>query len=54
MSVLKNYLTQVSTYTGLVKLGVAAGMLSTGVGGAIQAAILAVAGVVDVVRNENK
>jgi hypothetical protein len=52
MSVITNYLTQVSTWSGLLKLGLAGLGFSTGVGNLAVQAILAVAGVVDVIRNE--
>ncbi len=54
MNFFKNYLTQPSTYQGLLKIAISAGMLSTGLGGAIGAAITAVAGLYDVIRNERK
>ena len=52
MNILINYLTQVSTWTGLLKVGLAAAGYSNGVGNGAAQAVLAVAGVVDMVRNE--
>ena len=52
MSTLKNYVCQPSTWLGLVKLGAAFGLYSTGIGGAIGSAIIGVFGLIDVVRNE--
>ena len=52
MNALKLYVRQPSTWLGLAKLGAAAGLYSTGVGGAIGTAILGVFGLIDVVRNE--
>jgi hypothetical protein len=54
MSIFKTYLKQPSTWLGLAKLGAAAGIYSTGLGGAISTAIIAVFGLVDVVRNEHR
>lgn len=54
MSIIKTYLKQPSTWLGLAKLGAAAGIYSTGIGGAISTAIIAVFGLVDVVRNEHR
>lgn len=47
-----NYMRQPSTWLGLAKLGAALGLYSTGVGGSIGSAIVAVFGAVDVIRNE--
>ena len=52
MSVIVNYLTQVSTWSGLLKLGLAGFGFSAGAGNLAVQAVLAVAGVVDVIRNE--
>jgi len=52
MNLFKNYLQQPSTWLGVAKLGAAAGLYSTGVGGAITTAIMGVFGVIDVLRNE--
>lgn len=49
---LKEYAKQPSTWLGLAKIGAAIGLYSTGVGGAIAQAIIAVFGLLDVVRNE--
>jgi len=54
MSIFKTYLKQPSTWLGLAKLGAAAGIYSTGLGGAISTAIIAVFGLVDVARNEHR
>ena len=54
MSIFKTYLRQPSTWLGLAKLGAAAGIYSTGLGGAISTAIIAVFGLVDVARNEHR
>jgi len=53
-TLLKSYLRQPSTWLGLAKLGAAFGLYSTGVGGAIGSAIVAIFGAVDVIRNERK
>lgn len=52
MNILKNYLKQPSTWLGFVKIGAAVGLYSTGVGGAIGSAILAIFGAADVIRKE--
>lgn len=49
---LKDYARQPSTWLGLLKIGTAIGLWSTGVGGAIAQAVIAIFGAVDVVRNE--
>lgn len=49
---IKEYVRQPSTWLGLAKLGAALGLYSTGLGGAIAQAVLAVFGVLDVIRNE--
>ena len=49
---IKEYVGQPSTWLGLAKLGAALGLYSTGVGGAVAQAIIAVFGVIDVFRNE--
>lgn len=49
---IKDYAKQPSTWLGLAKIGAAIGLYSTGVGGAIAQAIIAVFGLLDVVRNE--
>lgn len=49
---LKHYVKQPSTWLGLLKIGTAVGLWSTGVGGAIAQAVIAIFGAVDVVRNE--
>jgi hypothetical protein len=54
MSIFKTYLKQPSTWLGIAKLGAAAGIYSTGLGGAISTAIIAIFGFVDVVRNEHR
>jgi hypothetical protein len=54
MSIFKTYLKQPSTWLGLAKLGAAVGIYSTGLGGAISTAIIAVFGLVDVARNEHR
>jgi hypothetical protein len=51
---LKNYAKQPSTWLGLAKLGAALGFYSTGLGGELGSAIVAIFGVVDVIRNERK
>lgn len=53
MSIFKTYLRQPSTWLGLAKLGAAVGFYSTGLGGAISTAIIAVFGLIDVARNES-
>lgn len=52
MNVLKIYARQPSTWLGIAKLGAAAGIYSTGVGGAITTAIMGIFGLIDVLRNE--
>lgn len=52
MDVLKDYARQPSTWLGLIKLGVAFGLFSSGVGSAVSALVVAALGVVDVVRKE--
>lgn len=52
MNTLKTYARQPSTWLGLAKLGVALGLYSTGVGGAIGSAVMGVFGLLDVIRNE--
>ena len=54
MSIFKTYLKQPSTWLGIAKLGAAAGIYSTGLGGAISTAIIAIFGLVDVARNEHR
>lgn len=51
---LKDYIKQPSTWLGLAKLGAAIGLYSTGVGGAVAQGIMAIFGVIDVIRNERK
>jgi len=53
MSIFKDYLRQPSTWLGIAKLGAAAGIYSTGVGGAITTAIIGIFGLIDVARNEH-
>lgn len=53
-TLLQSYLGQPSTWLGFAKLGAAFGLYSTGVGGAIGSVIVAVFGVVDVIRNERR
>ena len=52
MNILKRYVRQKSTWLGLIKVGVSIGLYSTGVGSLLQDAILAVFGLIDVLRNE--
>lgn len=49
---LKDYAKQPSTWLGLAKIGSAIGLYSSGVGGALAQAILAVFGLWDVLRKE--
>jgi hypothetical protein len=49
---MKEYLKQPSTWLGIVKLGAAIGLYSTGIGGAIAQGVMAIFGVIDVIRNE--
>jgi hypothetical protein len=49
---MKEYLKQPSTWLGIVKLGTAIGLYSTGIGGAIAQGVMAIFGVIDVIRNE--
>lgn len=50
--IMKEYLKQPSTWLGIVKLGTAIGLYSTGIGGAIAQGVMAIFGVIDVIRNE--
>jgi hypothetical protein len=52
MSVITNYLTQASTWSGLLKLGIAGLGFSAGTGNLAVQAVLTVAGLIDVIRNE--
>jgi hypothetical protein len=49
---LKDYASQPSTWLGLAKIGTAIGLWSTGIGGAIGQAVIAVFGIIDVIRKE--
>lgn len=49
---LKDYAKQPSTWLGLAKVGAALGLYSTGIGGALGQAVIAIFGVIDVLRNE--
>jgi hypothetical protein len=49
---IKTYVKQPSTWLGLAKLGAALGIYSSGAAGAISSAVVAIFGLVDVVRNE--
>jgi hypothetical protein len=49
-----SYIRQPSTWLGLAKLGAAMGFYSSGVGGAVGSAIVAIFGLIDVIRNERK
>lgn len=49
---MKEYLKQPSTWLGIVKLGTAIGLYSTGIGGAIAQGVMALFGIIDVIRNE--
>jgi hypothetical protein len=53
-TVLRQYATQPSTWLGLAKLGAAMGFYSSGLGGELGSAIVAIFGVIDVIRNERK
>jgi hypothetical protein len=50
---IKTYAKQPSTWLGLAKLGAALGIYSSGAAGAISSAVIAIFGLVDVVRNES-
>jgi hypothetical protein len=39
---------------GLAKLGAAVGLYSTGIGGAIAQGVMAIFGIIDVIRNEKR
>jgi hypothetical protein len=52
MNIIKRYVRQKSTWLGLAKIGVSIGLYSSGVGGLLQDAILALFGLIDVFRNE--
>ena len=47
-----DYVKQPSTWLGLAKIGAALGLYSTGVGGALAQGVMAIFGLVDVIRNE--
>jgi hypothetical protein len=49
---MKEYLKQPSTWLGIVKLGTAIGLYSTGIGGAIAQGVITIFGIIDVIRNE--
>jgi hypothetical protein len=49
---IKDYVRQPSTWLGLAKIGSAVGLWSTGVGGAIGQAIIAIFGLIDIIRDE--
>lgn len=51
---MKEYLKQPSTWLGLIKLGTAVGLYSTGIGGAVAQGVMAIFGVIDVIRNEKR
>jgi len=51
---MKEYLKQPSTWLGIVKLGTAIGLYSTGIGGAIAQGVMALFGIIDVIRNEKR
>jgi hypothetical protein len=51
---MKEYLKQPSTWLGLAKLGAALGLYSTGIGGAIAQGVMAIFGIIDVIRNEKR
>jgi len=51
---MKDYLKQPSTWLGLAKFGAAVGLYSTGIGGAVAQGIMAIFGIIDVVRNEKR
>jgi hypothetical protein len=53
-TLLNSYIRQPSTWLGLIKMGAAFGLYSTGVGGAITTAIVGIFGVIDVIRNERR
>lgn len=50
---LKTYAKQPSTWLGLAKLGAALGIYSSGAAGAISSTVVAIFGLVDVIRNES-
>jgi hypothetical protein len=50
---IKTYVKQPSTWLGLAKLGAALGIYSSGAAGAISSAVVAIFGLVDVIRNES-
>ena len=51
---MKEYIKQPSTWLGLAKLGAAVGLYSTGIGGAIAQGVMAIFGIIDVIRNEKR
>jgi hypothetical protein len=53
-NLLTNYVRQPSTWLGLAKLGAAMGFYSSGLGGELGSVIVAIFGVIDVIRNERK
>jgi hypothetical protein len=52
--IMKEYLKQPSTWLGIVKLGTAIGLYSTGIGGAVAQGVMAIFGIIDVIRNEKR
>jgi hypothetical protein len=52
--IMKEHLKQPSTWLGLAKLGAALGLYSTGIGGAIAQGVMAIFGIIDVIRNEKR
>lgn len=53
-TILSNYAKQPSTWLGLAKLGAALGLYSSGIGGAAGDAVIAIFGVIDVIRSERR
>ena len=53
-TIVKTYLTQPSTWLGLAKMGAALGLYSQGIGGAVGDSIMAIFGLVDLIRNERR
>jgi hypothetical protein len=53
-TLIQSYLRQPSTWLGLAKMGAALGFYSAGLGNELGSAIVAIFGVVDVIRNERR
>lgn len=50
--ILKSYAKQPSTWLGLAKMGAAVGLYSAGIGSSVADVIVAIFGLIDLIRNE--